>query len=133
MPDFAKSQRHQKLFDEMLVRFDLNARSIGDAAGTTEVTISRFRNGKCDLGSAKLVALLEAAPQEARNWYLSELFGAKPASSLRSLIREASPQEKAEILTEIAGWLQNMDDVGSTSVDFSIPNHICTDLNLANL
>lgn len=108
MLDFAKSQRHQKLFDEMLVRFDLNARSIGDAAGITEVTISRFRNGKCDLGSAKLVALLDVMPQSARNWYLSELFGAKPGSSLRSLIREASPQEKAEILTEIAGWLQNI-------------------------
>lgn len=120
MSDFAKSQRHQKLFDEMLVRFNLNARSIGDAAGITEVTISRFRNGKCDLGSAKLVALLDAMPQSARNWYLSELFGAKPGSSLRSLIREASPQEKAEILTEIAGWLQNIDDVGSTSVDFSL-------------
>ena len=133
MSDFAKSQRHQKLFDEMLVRFNLNARSIGDAAGTTEVTISRFRNGKCDLGSAKLVALLDAMPQSARNWYLSELFGAKPSSSLRSLIREASSQEKAEILTEIAGWLQNIDDVGSTSVDFSISNYICTDLNLANL
>ena len=120
MLDFAKSQRHQKLFDEMLVRFDLNARSIGDAAGITEVTISRFRNGKCDLGSAKLVALLDVMPQSARNWYLSELFGAKPDFSLRSLIREASPQEKAEILTEIAGWLQNIDDVGSTSVDFSL-------------
>lgn len=120
MSDFAKSQRHQKLFDEMLERFNLNARSIGDAAGITEVTISRFRNGKCDLGSAKLVALLDAMPQSARNWYLSELFGAKPDSSLRSLIREASPQEKAEILTEIAGWLQNIDDVGSTSVDFSL-------------
>ncbi|OUL23987.1 hypothetical protein BV378_20375 [Nostoc sp. RF31YmG] len=125
MSDFAKSQRHQKLFDEMLVRFDLNARLIGDRAGITEVTISRFRNNKCDLGSAKLFALLEAVPQEARNWYLSELFSTKPESSLRSLIREASPQEKAEILTEIADWLQNIDDVASNSVDFTIVDTIC--------
>jgi transcriptional regulator with XRE-family HTH domain len=114
MSDFAKSQRHQKLFDEMLVRFDLNARVIGERAGITEVTISRFRNGKCDLGSAKLFAFLAAVPQEARNWYLSELFSTTPESSLRSLIREASPQEKAEILSEIADWLQNMDDLDIT-------------------
>lgn len=126
MVNFAKSQRHQKLFDEMLSKFDLNARSIGDAAGITEVTISRFRNGKCDLGSAKLFAFLQAVPQEARNWYLSELFGTQPDSSVRSLIREASPQTKAEILSEIADWLQNLDDFGSNSVDFSIANPIFT-------
>ncbi len=116
MSDFAKSHRHQKLFDEMLVRFDLNARLLSDTTGIPEVTISRFRNDKYDLGSARLIALLEAVPQEARNWYLSELFAVTPTTSLRSLIREASPQEKAEVLILIAESLQSGDEVNPTEL-----------------
>jgi hypothetical protein len=50
MTQIAKSYRHQRLFDEMLERFELNARSICDAAGISEVVLSRFRNCRNDLG-----------------------------------------------------------------------------------
>ncbi len=56
---------HQKLFDEMLNRFNLSAKVVGEAAGVSEVMISRFRRGKMDLGSAKLIALLASVPLEA--------------------------------------------------------------------
>ncbi len=114
MSDFAKSQRYQKLFGETLERFELNARSICDASGVSEVMLSRFRNGKVDLGSSKLIALIQSLPKEPKDWYLSQLFGSAPKETLRSLIREASPQEKAEILMMIAESLQSSNDANPT-------------------
>lgn len=96
---------HQKLFDEMLNRFNLSAKVVGEAAGVSEVMISRFRRGKMDLGSAKLIALLASVPLEARDWYLSQLLGVKPGTSLRSLVLAASPKEKAEVLNAIGAWV----------------------------
>ncbi len=106
---------HQKLFDEMLNRFNLSAKVVGEAAGVSEVMISRFRRGKMDLGSAKLIALLASVPLEARDWYLSQLLGVKPGTSLRSLVLAASPQEKAEILNLIAGWVMEHRETTNTA------------------
>jgi transcriptional regulator with XRE-family HTH domain len=97
---------HQKLFDEMLNRFNLSAKAIAEAADVSEVMVSRFRRGKVDLGAAKLIALLANVPQEAREWYLSQLLGVKLGTSLRSLVVSASPQEKAEALKLITNWVQ---------------------------
>lgn len=94
---------HQKLFDEMLIHFNLNAKAIAAAAGVSEVMVSRFRNGRMDLGASKLIALLENVPDEAREWYIASLLGVKPGTSLRSLVLSASPKEKAEVLSLIAG------------------------------
>lgn len=96
---------HQKLFDEMLNQFNLSAKAIAATAGVSEVMISRFRRGKMDLGSAKLITLLACVPDEAREWYLAHLLGVKAGTSLRSLVLSASPQEKAEVLKLIAGWM----------------------------
>ena len=95
---------HQKLFDEMLNRFALSAKRLAEAADVSEVMISRFRRGKVDLGAAKLLALLNKVPQEAREWYLSELLGIKPNISLRSLILSASHDEVEEVLHLLADW-----------------------------
>lgn len=107
-------ESHQKLFDEMLSRFGLSAKAIGEAAGVSEVMVSRFRRGKVDLGTAKFISLLVNVPQEAREWYLSQLLGVKPNASLRSLVLTASPQEKAEVLKLIANCL--LEDRESTDV-----------------
>ena len=97
---------HQKLFDQMLNRFDIPAKQIAEAANISEVMISRFRRGKADLGTTKFLAMLAAIPdEEAKDWYVSQLLGTKPKVNLRSLVLEASPQEKAEILNVIAGWV----------------------------
>ncbi|NJL65492.1 MAG: helix-turn-helix transcriptional regulator [Methylacidiphilales bacterium] len=108
MSDFAKVLLHQKLFGEMLLRFNLSAKDIGEAVGVSEVMISRFRNGKSDIGSAKLIDMLNIVPTEAKEWYLSQVFGASPGTNnLRSLVQNASQKEKAEILKLIAGWLDS--------------------------
>jgi len=95
---------HQKLFDEMLNRFGLSAKALAESADVSEVMISRFRRGKVDLGAAKLLALLAKVPQEAREWYLSELLGIKPNTSLRSLILSASHDQVEEVLHLLADW-----------------------------
>ena len=97
-----QAEPHQKLFDEMLNRFSLSAKALADAADVSEVMISRFRRGKVDLGAAKLMALLTKVPQEAREWYLSELLGVKLNTTLRALILSADPADIEEILRLLA-------------------------------
>ena len=95
-------QFYQQLFDEMLKRFCIEAKATAQKAGVSEVMLSRFRRGKVDLGSEKLISLLLVVPHEARMWYLSELFGISPNTSLRNLIAQAPPEEKVEALRLIA-------------------------------
>jgi transcriptional regulator with XRE-family HTH domain len=85
----------------MFDRFNLSAKVVAKQAGVSEVLISRFRKGKADLGTGKFLALLGAVPTEAREWYLSQLLGAKPGVSLRVLVSAASPVERVEILNLI--------------------------------
>ena len=98
-------ETHQKLFDEMLERFDISAKEIAELTGVSEVTLSRFRRGKGDLLTTKFLALLLVLPEDAREWYISQLVGSKPKTNLRSLVMEASPQEKAELLNALAVWI----------------------------
>ena len=92
---------YQQLFDEMFDRFNLSAKVVAKQAGVSEVLISRLPKGKADLGTGKFLALLGAVPTEAREWYLSQLLGAKPGVSLRVLVSAASPVERVEILNLI--------------------------------
>ena len=103
-----KMQLHQRLFDEMLTNFDIQASDIAEVTGISEVSLSKFRRGKADLGTAKFLAILAILPDEAREWYVSQILGAKPKTNLRLLVSEASPQEKAEVLNAIASWAQNV-------------------------
>lgn len=103
---------HQKLFNEMLNHFNLNAKAIAGAAGVSEVMVSRFRNGRMDLGSAKLLALLACVPDEAREWYFAKLMGVKSGISLRAIVLSATAQEKAEVMRLITGLvLENLNSV----------------------
>ena len=101
-------QLHQRLIDEMLTNFDIQASNIAEVTGISEVSLSKFRRGKADLGTAKFLAILAILPDEAREWYVSQILGAKPKTNLRLLVSEASPQEKAEVLNAIASWAQNI-------------------------
>ncbi|MEO0840686.1 MAG: XRE family transcriptional regulator [Cyanobacteria bacterium J06633_8] len=98
-------ETHQKLFDEMLERFDISAKEIAELTGVSEVTLSRFRRGKGDLLTTKFLNVLLVLPENAREWYISQLVGSKPKTNLRSLVMEASPQEKAELLNALAVWI----------------------------
>ncbi|MEO0685773.1 MAG: hypothetical protein AAFY76_12195, partial [Cyanobacteria bacterium J06649_11] len=44
-------QLHQRLFDEMLTNFDIQASDIAEVTGISEVSLSKFRRGKADLGT----------------------------------------------------------------------------------
>ena len=111
MQTFVKQEieTHQKLFGEMLDRYKINAKQLAETAGVSHTMISRFRNGKTDLTASKLMALLENVPQEAREWYLSQLLGVSLKTSLRSLIQSASAKEKAEVLNLMADWIESRD------------------------
>ncbi|MBW4600507.1 MAG: XRE family transcriptional regulator [Calothrix sp. FI2-JRJ7] len=93
---------HQKLFDEMLTRFNISAKDLARTAGISEVMLSRFRRGKADLGMSKFLAILTAVPEEAKNWYVSQLLGTKPKASLRTWIESAPMEERAEALCVLA-------------------------------
>jgi len=98
-------ETHQKLFDEMLERFKISAKEVAELTGISEVTLSRFRRGKGDLLTTKFLNLLLVLPEDAREWYISQLVGSKPKASLRSQIIAASPQEKAEVFNALAVWV----------------------------
>ena len=98
-------ETHQKLFDEMLERFDISAKEIAELTGVSEVTLSRFRRGKVDLLTTIFFNVLLVLPDNARELYISQLVGSKPKTNLRSLVMEASPQEKAELLNALAVWI----------------------------
>jgi transcriptional regulator with XRE-family HTH domain len=98
----AEFDMHWRLFDEMINRFNLCVTEIAETAGVSRVMLSRFRHGKADLGAAKLIALLLVVPHEARMWYVSELLGISPGTSLRNLIAQAPPEERVEALRLIA-------------------------------
>lgn len=96
------SIEHQKVFDEMFKRFNISAKDLAQEAGVSEGTISRFRQSKSDLTAFNLIKLLLLVPQEARSWYLSQVFGISPVINWRDSINQASPQELAEILRIVA-------------------------------
>lgn len=120
MQNFVSKQEfdmHWRLFDEMMNRFNLGVTETAEAAGISRVVLSRFRNGKADLGAAKLIALLQVIPQEARIWYISELLGVSPNTSLRSQIAKAPPEEQADALCLLANIFASNTRKGKDSVD----------------
>ncbi|MHC5730850.1 MAG: XRE family transcriptional regulator [Nostoc sp.] len=108
---------YQQLFDEMFDRYNLSAKVVAKQAGVSEVLISRFRKGKADLGTRKFLALLGAVPIEAREWYLSQLLGAKPGLSLQKLVSAASAVERVEIINLIAhSFLEDRNTTGTSEL-----------------
>lgn len=108
-------QRHQKLFDEMLKRFNISAIKLANDADISEGMICRFRSGKSDFTASKLISLLLWVSEEARMWYMYELFGQKPPGSLREIIKSVSSKDQAEILRIIADIYTSASEITDTS------------------
>lgn len=69
-----KSGRHQRVFDEMIKRYNLSIPDLSKKSGIDEWTIYRFRSGKTDLAVSDWVTLLLSVSPEALTWYLLMLF-----------------------------------------------------------
>jgi hypothetical protein len=97
----------------------LNANKIALDARVSRVHLSNFRHGKADLGAAKLVALIRVLPQEAKTWYISELFGSNPSISLKSFIVQASVDQQLEAIRLIADVLANSNSWNTDPVELA--------------
>jgi transcriptional regulator with XRE-family HTH domain len=95
-------EKHQQLFDEMLRSFNLSAKDLAQEAGISEGMISRFRQGKSDFTSANLIKILSLVPEEAKMWYVNQLFGKKVGNNWQQSLTQAPPQEIGQILRIIA-------------------------------
>jgi transcriptional regulator with XRE-family HTH domain len=96
-------KKHQQLFDEMFKRFKLSAKELAEEADISEGMFSRFRQGKSDFTATKLIEILLLVPEEARMWYITQLFGQKPGKNWQESVTQASSQEIGQILRIIAG------------------------------
>ena len=56
-------------FDQTMVKFGLRAKDIADRSGVSETAISRFRKGKQDIKASSLGRLLDALPDEAKQYF----------------------------------------------------------------
>ena len=95
-------EQYQELFAQMLQRFNISAKEIAQEAGISEGMMSRFRQGKSDISLKNFIKILLIVPENARIWYLSQIFGQNPGNNWRESINQASSQELAEILRIVA-------------------------------
>lgn len=95
-------EQYQELFAQMLQRFNISAKELAQEAGISEGMMSRFRQGKSDISLKNFIKILLIVPENARIWYLSQIFGQNPGNNWRKSINQASSQELAEILRIVA-------------------------------
>lgn len=95
-------EQYQELFAQMLKRFNISAKELAQEAGISEGMMSRFRQGKSDISLKNFIKILLIVPENARIWYLSQIFGQNPGNNWRKSISQASSQELAEILRIVA-------------------------------
>jgi transcriptional regulator with XRE-family HTH domain len=64
-----------RAFDLTLKQFSLRASDIAEISGVPDTDISRFRNGKRDIGVEKFTKLVDALPAGAKDflWLLYKL------------------------------------------------------------
>jgi transcriptional regulator with XRE-family HTH domain len=101
--------------DKTLDKYEISAKWLSDQTGVSPQMISGFRRGQQRIYSDSLERILAGLPNEARSYLLCQL-GAVDTNKidLRSLVLEASPQEKAEVLNALAYWVvQKPSDVDS--------------------
>ncbi|MEM7552607.1 MAG: helix-turn-helix transcriptional regulator [Cyanobacteria bacterium P01_A01_bin.84] len=94
--------RYRELFAQMLKRFNISAKELAQEAGISEGMMSRFRQGKSDISLKNFIKILLIVPENARIWYLSQIFGQNPGNNWQKSINQASSQELAEILRIVA-------------------------------
>jgi hypothetical protein len=107
----SQSTFHQQTFDQMMNKFHLKQKALAavlvsqgitPSLHTAEILVSRFRRGQADLGSSRFVVVLNAVPIEARQWYLSQVFGVEVSLSWRSLLSNLDAQGWSELFAAIA-------------------------------
>lgn len=95
-------EQYQELFAQMLQRFNISAKELAQEAGISEGMMSRFRQGKSDISLKNFIKIFLIVPENARIWYLAQIFGQNPGNNWRKSINQASSQELAEILRIVA-------------------------------
>lgn len=99
---------HQQAFNEMMIRFDIEAKKLALDSKVSEIQISRFRNGKQDLHADSLLRLLNSVSKEARQWYLSAVLGdAHLGTDVSSLVWNLNSQELSTLLHVVAEKLRS--------------------------
>lgn len=95
-----------KALDITLDEHGISAKWLSEKTGVSQQMISGFRRGNQRIYSDSLERILAGLPIEARNDLLSKLYKIDTSKiDLRSLVMEASPQEKAEVLNALATWV----------------------------
>ncbi|MEM7555208.1 MAG: helix-turn-helix domain-containing protein [Cyanobacteria bacterium P01_A01_bin.84] len=95
-----------KALDITLDEHGISAKWLSEQTGVSQQMISGFRRGNQRIYSDSLERILAGLPTEARNDLLSKLCKVDTSKvDLKSLVMEASPQEKAELLNALAVWI----------------------------
>ena len=95
-----------KALDITLDEYGISAKWLSEQTGVSQQMISGFRRGNQRIYSDSLERILAGLPVEARNDLLSNLCKIDTSKiDLQSLVIEASPQEKMEILNALAIWV----------------------------
>jgi hypothetical protein len=99
---------HQQAFNEMMIRFEIEAKKLALDSKVSEIQISRFRNGKQDLHADALLRLLNSVSKEARQWYLSAVLGdAHLGPDMSSLVWNLNSQELSTLVHLVAERLKS--------------------------
>ena len=110
-------QTHQQVLISAIKASSLPARDIANLSGVNGSVLSRFLNGKQDLKAGDYFAVLYTLPEASKKFALAKL--GMGEFDYPSLVLGASSEEKAEILTVLAGYIShNNAEVGS-NVDAS--------------
>lgn len=111
-----KLNNFSQAFDKTLRYYRITGKALWEKTGISQNHISEFRNGgniSAEVLSKLIAAMEELAPGAKLHFCLlladeepaKFLSGQLRSSNLRSLIKAASPQEKAEALKLITSWV----------------------------
>jgi DNA-binding Xre family transcriptional regulator len=121
-----------KCFDETLKKYGITGATLSRKVGITASHISQFRNGKGGgVTHTTLEQMLEAMEELApgsKLYFCLLLAGRNPAEflvnshdpDLRSLVRSATPAQKAEILHALANWALSDQEKHGTNVQLEL-------------
>ena len=95
--------------DETLKHFKIRGKALAEMSGLTEQNISKFRLGHKELTTGSLESILDALPQEVRNYMLFHLIG-----------ENMSDQDIANLLSVIAIKLRNSDQEPQKELELAL-------------
>jgi len=110
-------QTHQQVLISAIKATSLPARDIANLSGVNGSVLSRFLNGKQDLKAGDYFAVLYTLPEASKKFALAKL--GMGEFDYPSLVLGASSEEKAEILTVLAGYISHTHAEVGSNVDAS--------------